>query len=50
MTTGELDASTSAASSDGEQGRGIGGHLVKTVAGVAASVLVSRVIRRWRKR
>jgi hypothetical protein len=50
-TTGELDASKSASeSSDGKRGRGVGGRVVRTVAGIAASVLVRRAIRRWRKR
>ena len=50
-TTGELDTSTSTdESSSGKQRRGIGSRLVRTVAGIAASVLVRRAIRRWRKR
>lgn len=46
-TTGELDASTSTKE---KQGGRFGGRLTRMIAGIAASVLVRRAIRRWRKR
>jgi len=45
-TTGEPSDTESAS---GKQGRSVRGRLTRTVAGIAASVVAQRAIRRWRK-
>ena len=45
-TTGELNATDSAS---GKQGRSVRGRLAMTVAGITASVVTRRAIRRWRE-
>lgn len=49
-TTATTDADESTAdAADSEEGRRFGGRLSRAVAGIAASVLVRRALRRWRK-